>query len=108
MEPKTMRCLFLGYDSTSKMYRLYNHTKRKIILSCDIMVDESKIGFHHLGQTEEPVTFLPTDNLPSDPIVPSDLSFESPQLNNYLNIPALDDNIQSNTRISDHDSQSIP
>jgi transposase InsO family protein len=50
LDSKTMKCLFLGYDSESKTYKLYDNIKRKIILSRDVTCDELKIGYHYLSQ----------------------------------------------------------
>jgi hypothetical protein len=47
LENKT-RCLFLGYDEHSKVYRLYDLVKKKIVLSRDVTFDKSKIEYHHL------------------------------------------------------------
>jgi hypothetical protein len=58
---KTCKCLFLGYDTKSKTYRLYDPTNRKIVLSRDVIFDETKIGFHYvLENLSSPKNFLPT------------------------------------------------
>lgn len=48
LESKTKRCLFLGYDEQSKVYRVFDPEKRKVILSKDIICDEAKVGYQHL------------------------------------------------------------
>jgi hypothetical protein len=51
---KTKKCLFMGYDDKSKVYRLYDPTEKQIVLSRDVTFDESKIGYKHLDE-EAPV-----------------------------------------------------
>ena len=52
LDSKTQRCLFLGYDDETKAYRLYDHIKKRVIISRDVIFDESKIGYQHLEITE--------------------------------------------------------
>jgi hypothetical protein len=59
MNSKTRRCLFLGYDEESKVYRLYDKTNRKILLNRDVIFDETRVGFHHLAdETAVPENIL--------------------------------------------------
>jgi transposase InsO family protein len=37
LESKTLKCLFVGYDTKNKAYRLYDRTRRKIILNRDVV-----------------------------------------------------------------------
>jgi hypothetical protein len=39
------KCLFLGYDEQHKRHRMYNLSTKKILLSCDVVFKESKIGY---------------------------------------------------------------
>nr|KYP59938.1 Copia protein [Cajanus cajan] len=41
LEDKTVRGIFLGYNSQSKGYRVYNLQKKKLTISRDIEVDEN-------------------------------------------------------------------
>ena len=60
LDTKTRKCIFVGYDIESKIYRLFNPIQKKIELTRDVTVDETKIGFHYLSEkAPEPVTFLP-------------------------------------------------
>ena len=52
LDSKTQRCLFLGYDDETKAYRLYDHIKKQVIISRNVIFDESKIGYQHLEITE--------------------------------------------------------
>ena len=45
LDPKARRCVMLGYSTTSKGYRLYDVQNNKVILSRDVIFDESKLGF---------------------------------------------------------------
>ena len=49
---KTQWCLFLGYDDETKAYRLYDHIKKQLIISRDVIFDKSKIGYQYLEITE--------------------------------------------------------
>lgn len=42
LEPKSVECIFLGYSSVSKAYRLYNNETKKIIVSRDVIFFEDK------------------------------------------------------------------
>ena len=46
---KTLKCLFLGYNTESKVYRLYDPNKKTIILNRDITCDENKVGYKYLN-----------------------------------------------------------
>ena len=48
-----MKCTFLGYGSTSKGYCLYDFTKKKVILSHDVIFNEQKFGHDDIGQEAE-------------------------------------------------------
>ena len=52
LDSKTQACIFLGIDSESKAYRLYDHQKRKVIISRDVVFDESRVGLRHTYQGE--------------------------------------------------------
>ena len=50
LDPKSRKCIFIGYGQTSKGYRLYDFEKKGIILSRDVIFDESKFeGLRHKG-----------------------------------------------------------
>ena len=55
LDSRTIQCLFMGFDSETKAYRLYNQSRRKIIISWDVIFDETKVGLHRLkpGQPAE-------------------------------------------------------
>jgi len=40
LEPKSQKCIFLGYDMESKAYRLYDPKARKVQLSRDVVFHE--------------------------------------------------------------------
>jgi len=45
-------CIFLGYDNESKAYRLYDKIRRKVLISRDVVFDESKVGYQYLNHTK--------------------------------------------------------
>lgn len=44
-DPKTSRCIFIGYSPTSKAYRMWNPKSCKVLKSCDVFfLDEFPAG----------------------------------------------------------------
>ncbi len=70
LENKTCKCLFIGYNDRRKVYRLFESKKKTIMLSKDVMFDETKITYLfittsmsfiiHLPTTYPPMTCQPT------------------------------------------------
>lgn len=52
---KILKCIMAGYDNKRKVYRLYYLPKRKILLSKDVVFDESKIRFEFVKKKEKNV-----------------------------------------------------
>lgn len=50
LDKRSHACIFVGYDVESKEYRLYDHIRKKIIISRDVVFDESRVGFSHLKE----------------------------------------------------------
>ena len=50
--PKAEKCIFLGYATNSKAYRLWNNEKRKLILSRDVKFDEIRNNVINLPPKE--------------------------------------------------------
>ena len=44
LDPKSKRCIFLGYGATTKGYRLYDPLKKRGCLSRDVIFHENKCG----------------------------------------------------------------
>ena len=45
LDSKSVKCIFLGYGSDIKGYRLFNLEKGKILYSCDIIFNETQNEF---------------------------------------------------------------
>ena len=45
LEPKCLVGILVGYSETTKGYRVFIPAFRKIVVSCDVLIDESIIGF---------------------------------------------------------------
>jgi len=43
LDAKAEKCIFLGVSEHSKAYRLYNPVTQKVIISRDVVFDESKM-----------------------------------------------------------------
>ena len=39
-QPKSTKCIFLGYNDENKAYKLYDQETKKIIVSCDVVFRE--------------------------------------------------------------------
>lgn len=48
LHSKTQACLLVGYDKCTKAYRLYKPERKKILVSQDVVFDESCVGYHQL------------------------------------------------------------
>ena len=57
LDSKSVRCLLIGYeeDAASWVYRLYHRENRKLILSCDVIIDESQ-AMENTGELSETTT----------------------------------------------------
>ena len=106
LESKTQTCIFLGFDSETKGYCLFDHHRKKVIISHDVVFDEARIGLNFLGpreaisetfeimQRETPPDF-PTDECPTKSIEflnletenPSSLEFPDTYQNNFSSVP---------------------
>lgn len=50
MDNKSTRCIFVGYDLQSKAYRVYDYTRKKIIITRNVVFDEARVGFRYLQE----------------------------------------------------------
>ena len=79
LDPKSRKCIFMGYGTTTKGYRLYDPLKQKVIYSRDVMFNELKCGLEestqrepqkyvHLECTDDPLEMAdPPEPLPESP-----------------------------------------
>ena len=63
-DSKSRRCIFLGYGTTTKGYRLYDVKQSKVFYSRDVIFDESKSGGHE--ESEVPLKPIVCINSGSD------------------------------------------
>ena len=73
MDPKTKRCIFLGYGETTKGYRLYDEEKRRVFFSRDVVFNETKEPSQdksspekEVAATEPAVDIDPHNEIPDD------------------------------------------
>ncbi|CAL1379865.1 unnamed protein product [Linum trigynum] len=64
-------CVFLGYPSSQKGYRLLELSSQKLIVSRDVIFDEAVFPFHTLTSDIQPA-IVPMTRLDPSPPVPSD------------------------------------
>ena len=67
LDSKTLKCLFLGFDSETKAFCLFDPTRQKMIVSCDVVFDESRVEFQHLVFRESLGDFQTQINIPTTP-----------------------------------------
>lgn len=61
LDTKVHKCIILEYDIESKVYKIYSHSQKKVILTRNVTTNETQIGFHYLSEKDpEPVTYLPS------------------------------------------------
>ena len=61
LDPKSRKCVFLGYSSRSKGYRVYDLEKKKTIISRNLVFSENqRISSEGEKNTDEPVFFIPS------------------------------------------------
>ena len=68
LDSKTTKCLFLGLDNETKAYRLYDQGRWKVIISRDVVFDETKVSLKYLD-TDEPdeIVFQNTETVDTEP-----------------------------------------
>ena len=54
LQSKTKQCFFLGYDTHSKAYRVFDPYEKRIFISRDIVFDENQIGYD-LASKQTPI-----------------------------------------------------
>ena len=52
LDSKSKKCIFMGYGTTTKGYRLYDPLKKKIVFSRDVIFNEQKCGLEEFTQHE--------------------------------------------------------
>lgn len=52
-DPKSKKCIFVGYSEVSKAYRLYNPESRRLTTSRDVTFNESVSSFRHLSHVQQ-------------------------------------------------------
>ena len=74
LDPKSRKCILLGYGTTTKGYRLYDSLKKKVFHSRDVIFNEQKCGFTDPSQAQkepQPLVYLECSDEPSETIEPS-------------------------------------
>ena len=75
LEKKSRKCIFVGYPSGTKGFKLYDLTKKAFIQSRDVIFEERT--FHEFEQPESSEQnseffYQPKENCPADPLINQD------------------------------------
>ena len=94
LDKKSRKCIFVGYPSGTKGFKLYDLTKKAFIRSCDVILEERT--FHEFEQPESSEQnseffYQPKEHCSADPLINQD------------EIQADDENVH----VEDNDPQSI-
>ena len=87
LDPKALKCVFVGYSSTQKGYKCYHPPTRKLYVSADVTFVENKPYFStpylhgELSILEDEKSTIPTLD-----IIPSSKSFKSKETTQVLPI----------------------
>jgi len=65
LDDKNEKLVFIGYDSRSKGYKLYNPINGKVIISRDVVFDEEDSWAWDISSNEETVSFPLVDGEPN-------------------------------------------
>lgn len=78
LEPKSFKCIFIGYSPTQKEYKCYCPTSQKFYVSCDVIFDETI--FYHTGTASlvEESHWDPTISMPITLPISSTTTYDSP------------------------------
>lgn len=63
LDDKSIKCIFIGYATCSKAYKLYDPVSQNVIITRDVMFDETKnsADFHLVEEDEDPLIFFEVD-----------------------------------------------
>ena len=81
LDPKAKKCIFLGYGTETKGYRLYNPAHQKVFYSRDVLFNENMCGFENKSdecQKREPVLISGQDDDVSENEADSDSVLQRP------------------------------
>ena len=70
LDPRSIKCVFLGYSRTQKGNKCYSPTLRRCFISADVTFDESQSYFSHLVASDS--------SPPCPPLLPLVSPIESP------------------------------
>ena len=109
LDPKAIKCVFMGYSSTQKGYKCYNPCSRKLFVSRDVRFDELKPYFNKPSdqnrQGEHLLDFFPLPN----PVETSDCVHSVPHnsdshATNIDNVIIGDETEASEAQVVPHDN----
>ena len=70
LQPKSIKCILLGYNNNIKAYKSYDPEAKKIIVSRNLVLKEQ---LHALGEEKESLIFLQGDEATHQKLIPRDI-----------------------------------
>ena len=91
-DSRAHRCVFVGYPTGQKGYKLFNLDTQKFFVSRDFCFHEEDFPFKHINPTSDHVLRLPQSDIPQPiiPFVPSNLIPTTPDLSPTSLSPPVD------------------
>ena len=62
LDPKVLKCIFVGYSDESKAYKLYNPATKKVIINRDVQIIEDKAWDGSLEKTVNVKACIPHED----------------------------------------------
>ena len=96
LDSKTHTCKFLGIDSNSKTFRLFDSQIGKVIINRDVVFDESHVNFkssnpsYDTANQTEHLRFYSQNNTPTDTVADTTQNPECPTENNPASRELID------------------
>ncbi|PRQ23286.1 putative RNA-directed DNA polymerase [Rosa chinensis] len=80
LDDKADKCIFIGYSTVTKGYKLYNPKTKKVIVSRDVTFDEQS-AWDWCSKEDRPATFIPLE----DDLIEDDQQVNNPEVQSPAN-----------------------
>lgn len=107
LDPRSIKCIFLGYSSMQKRYKCYSPTQRKFFVSPNVSFHENRAYYHNKDSREILEPYVNPKHQ-TDPInLETDLLYTNPETNpKETSIPVPpNQNLESGTRPTQNEAK---